>query len=104
MNPTITPSIGYALIIIADHALVTALNAQAMFKASQTSRLDATYSMAPFTTVKTFFIILFGVSFFVQLPGTSAAARGPLHTTAAALGEDPKPIWHMQFSIDFNGE
>ncbi|KAF6263736.1 hypothetical protein COO60DRAFT_340919 [Scenedesmus sp. NREL 46B-D3] len=73
-----------------------------MFKASQTSRLDATYSMAPFTTVKTFFIILFGVSFFVQLPGTSAAARGPLHTTAAALGEDPKPIWHMQFSIDFN--
>jgi hypothetical protein len=38
----------------------------------------------------------------VQLFGSAGAARETPHATAA-VGDDPKPIWHRQFSIDFNG-
>lgn len=47
--------------------------------------------------------IAFAVLIFVFQPhGTAATARKQLDATAA-VREDPKPIWHRQFSIDFNG-
>jgi hypothetical protein len=39
-----------------------------------------------------------------QLYGTAAALRQLAGAASAAVKEDPKPIWHRQFSIDFNGE
>jgi hypothetical protein len=38
-----------------------------------------------------------------QLSKSAATARKQLDATTAGVGEDPKPIWHRQFSIDFNG-
>jgi hypothetical protein len=58
--------------------------------------------MGLFTDASSYILLLMTLFGSVHLFGSAEAARGLTHATAA-LGEDPKPIWHRQFSIDFNG-
>ncbi|WIA21661.1 hypothetical protein OEZ85_000833 [Tetradesmus obliquus] len=58
--------------------------------------------MACFQLKHGLFVAFIVLIFVFQPHGTAATARKQLDGATAAVGQDPKPIWHRQFSIDFN--